>query len=126
MSSANAPVMISDYSTNFSDVLLSLMVVVALIFLVVWLLKKMSYTSFSKSKHISIITEIPLSSKDRLMIIQAGDEQFLIGASPGYIGKIARLKKPVVCEKEKSVPSEAFEQFLSKAIKRAKSTDEYS
>jgi flagellar protein FliO/FliZ len=44
---------------------------------------------------IRIVSSLALNSKDRLLLVQIGEEQILISASPGRIGKVHELQAPV-------------------------------
>ena len=78
---------------------LALIVVVLVIVGLSILIKRFSLVPGSSSGMIKILGGLPLNSKDRLLLVQVGDEQILISASPGRIGKIHDLQTPLDPEK---------------------------
>jgi flagellar biogenesis protein FliO len=38
---------------------------------------------------------LPLTAKEKLMVVQIGDEQVVIGVAPGFVGHITSLKHSV-------------------------------
>lgn len=92
----------SQYSTLSSiqfdyilQVILSLVLVVAVIVLLSFLLKKMNLQARTGSGAVRILSVIPLGAKDRLLLVAVGDEQLLLGSSPGNVQKLHTLEKPI-------------------------------
>lgn len=83
---------------NLLQVLLALVAVILIIFVLSIALKKLSMLPGSSGRLIKVIAGISLSSKDRLLLIQVGDEQILISASPGNVRKVHELTHPVEVE----------------------------
>ncbi|MEX0965160.1 MAG: flagellar biosynthetic protein FliO [Pseudohongiellaceae bacterium] len=77
------------------QVLLSLVLVVAVIVLLSYLLKKMNLQAATGSGAVRILSVVPLGAKDRLLLVAVGEEQVLIGSSPGCVQKVHTLKKPI-------------------------------
>ena len=77
------------------QMLLALTVVVLIIVGLAIFIKRFSLAPGSSSGTIKILGGLPLNSKDRLLLIQVGDEQILISASPGRIGKVHDLRAPL-------------------------------
>lgn len=99
---------------NLSEVFLTLLLVVGLIFLLAWLFKRTGYHQFSSQSAIKVKSCLPLSSKEKLLIIEVDGEQLLIGVAPGYIGKIKKLKAPLD-NTDKSQPT-GFSKTLSQLL----------
>ena len=74
---------------------LGLIAIVLLIFGLAWLMKKMQLTQFSQNGLIQIISAISVGQRDRIALIQVGDEQVLVGLTPGSIKKLHTLKNRV-------------------------------
>lgn len=89
---------LSDHSSNLTEVFLSLFFVIALIFILAWVIKRIGYTPMGKNNVMKVNACLPLSSKEKLMLIQVGNEQILIGVAPGFIGNIKTLDTPVNLE----------------------------
>lgn len=77
------------------QVLGALFLVVFIILALSVVVKKFRLFPGGSERFIKVIAGISLSSKDRLLLIQVGDEQILISASPGNISKVHKLSSPV-------------------------------
>jgi len=72
-----------------------LAVILLLIFGLAWLMKKMQLTQHSQNGLIQIISAISVGHRDRIALLQVGDEQLLVGMTPGRIVKLHTLKENV-------------------------------
>lgn len=88
---ANSPIT-TDY---MAKLLLSLGLVVVLIFGLAWLVKRFNFIPQQNQGLIKIISTLSIGSRDRLALVQVGEEQLLIALTPGKISKLHSLKKPV-------------------------------
>ena len=84
------------YSSSVLQMLLGLLFVVAMIFAVVWLMKKLGYQGYTSSGHITIKSTLALSSKEKILLLQVGEEQVLVGVSASGINHIKTLDQPVL------------------------------
>ena len=74
---------------------LGLVAIVLLIFVLAWLMKKMQLTQFSQNGLIQIVSAISVGHRDRIALIQVGEEQVLVGLTPGRIHTLHTLKSRV-------------------------------
>ncbi|WP_154115385.1 flagellar biosynthetic protein FliO [Vibrio cincinnatiensis] len=80
-----------DIATTFG----SLLFVVVLILFLAWLLKRMRVPSFGQQKGFQVIRQLPIGTKERLLVVQVGKEQFLIGVTAQSIQLISKLDMPL-------------------------------
>lgn len=80
---------------NLLHVALSLLVVVVLIFLIAWFAKRLASLNGINSGVMSVKASLQLSPKEKLMVVQIGDEQVVIGVASGFVGHIKTLDKPL-------------------------------
>jgi len=80
------------------QVFIALILVILVIFALSFVLKKFNMLPGGSSGFIKIIDGISLGSKDRLLLIQVGDEQILISASPGCVNKVHKLTASIESE----------------------------
>ena len=109
---------------NLIQVLIALILVVLIIFALSFVLKKFNMLPGGSSGLIKIVDGISLGSKDRLLLVQVGDEQMLISASPGRISKLHKLTASVVPEpiSSKENPERSgFPNILDLVISRRRS-----
>lgn len=97
----------------------ALALVVALILFLAWLLKKMRFPMMGGASDLSIVRQLPIGTKERIMVVQAGEEQFLIGVTAQSIQLLSKLEQPLKSAKESSpAAASSFAQQLSQVIKR--------
>jgi flagellar protein FliO/FliZ len=74
---------------------LSLGAVVAAIFGLGWLLRRVHGLPGSTHRALRVVATLPVGTRERIAIVQAGDTQVLIGLSPGRIQTLHVLERPV-------------------------------
>ena len=100
-----------DLATTFG----SLIFVIAFILFIAWLLKRMQVPAMSNQQGLAIVRQIPVGTKERIAIVQVGDEQFLVGITTQSIQLISKLDKPLTQEMlEKSTFSSQLSQLMKK------------
>ncbi len=72
-----------------------LLLVVAVIFVLAWLVKKFNLNQQSQNGLIRIIAGLTIGTRDRIVLLQVGEEQILLGLTPGRIEKLHTLAEPV-------------------------------
>ena len=82
---------------NLVQMVIALLVVVALIVILAVVVRRFSLLPGSSTGLIRVLSglPLPLNSKDRLLLIQVGEEQILISASPGRIAKVHEMESPL-------------------------------
>ena len=75
--------------------LLGLLLVVGLIFALAWLLRRVQRVGPGNGQVIEMIGSRALGPRDRLVLVQVGEEQILLGITPGRITPLHVLKTPV-------------------------------
>ena len=76
---------------SITQMMLGLLAVIAMIFALIWLLKKVGYQGYHNNQHMKITACLPLSAKEKLMLVEVGQQQLLIGVGPGFVNHIANL-----------------------------------
>ncbi|MBZ9780731.1 flagellar biosynthetic protein FliO [Pseudomonas sp. REP124] len=93
---AAAPVASSGVAGQLTQLVLGLLLVVGLIFFLAWLLRRVQQAGpAGKGQVIDIVGTRALGPRDRLVLVQVGNEQILLGLSPGTITALHVLKEPV-------------------------------
>ncbi|MFJ2686588.1 flagellar biosynthetic protein FliO [Pseudomonas sp. NPDC087342] len=112
-----APVASSGMAGQLTQLVFGLLLVLGLIFFLAWLLRRVQQAGpAGKGQVIDIIGSRALGPRDRLMLVQVGNEQILLGLSPGTITALHVLKEPVHVPSatEKSTPE--FAQRLMELL----------
>jgi len=74
--------------SNMFEMLLGLIVVVALIFVCAWLYKRVGGIQGSVGGTIKVVAGLSLGSRDRVALIEVGQQKILLGISPGRINTL--------------------------------------
>ena len=94
-----------------------------LIFAAAWLLRRLQQGQGGGRGHLRIVSVLPLSAKERVVLVQAGEEQVLMGVSSAGIQHLHTLNSPIELEEtratEAGVPGTNFAEQL-KSIMRAR------
>lgn len=82
-----------------------LIAVLLLVFVFAWLVKKLNLNQHSHNGLIRIVAGISIGARDRIVLLEVGKEQILIGLTPGRIEKLHCLSEPL--ESSESTPVNA-------------------
>lgn len=95
----------------------SLVFVIALILFFAWLLKRMRVPGVvgGSGSAMSIVKQLPVGTKERIAVVQVGEEQFLIGITSQNINMLSKLEKPLEISESKLAP---FSAQLSQLMKK--------
>ncbi|AKA25897.1 flagellar biosynthetic protein FliO [Pseudomonas chlororaphis] len=81
---------------QLAQLVLGLLLVVGLIFFLAWLLRRVQQAGpAGKGQVIELLGSRALGPRDRLVLVQVGNEQILLGLTPGTITPLHVLKEPV-------------------------------
>ena len=91
-----APAVGSGVAGQLTQLVFGLLLVLGLIFFLAWLLRRVQQAGpAGKGQVIELIGSRALGPRDRLMLVQVGNEQILLGLTPGSITALHVLKEPV-------------------------------
>lgn len=74
---------------------MGLIIVVGLIFLLGYLMRRVGPMAPQGGQHIQVISSYPLGPRDRLVLVDVGGQQMLLGISPGRINTLHVFDEPV-------------------------------
>ncbi|NMX62628.1 flagellar biosynthetic protein FliO [Pseudomonas sp. WS 5059] len=90
---------------QLTQLVLGLLLVVGLIFALAWLLRRVQRIGPGHAQVIELVGSRALGPRDRLVLVQVGEEQILLGLTPGRITPLHVLKHPVsVAQTEAATP----------------------
>lgn len=67
------------------QILISFLVVIAFILVLAWLMRRTGRFGYGNRQIIKIISSISLGMREKIMVIEVGGEQFVVGVAPGQI-----------------------------------------
>jgi flagellar protein FliO/FliZ len=95
-------------------------VVVLCIVGLAWLLKRAGGLQSSAHGALRVVDGVALSTRERLVLVQVGDQQVLLGVAPGRVNAVHVLDKPVQTVTEGAAETESFAARLREVIGREK------
>ena len=104
---------------SLMQVFSGLAIVIFIIFMLSVVLKKLNMVPGSSNKLIKIVSGVSINNKDRILLVQVGDEQILVSACPGHISKLHKMKTPVEVDSDASIensPSAKFSSLLNSVL----------
>ncbi len=77
------------------QLLLGLLLVIGVIFLLAWLVRRVQQIVPRGGQVIKVVATQALGPRDRLVLVQVGGEQILLGLTPGTISALHVMAEPV-------------------------------
>lgn len=107
-------------TSNPLTVILGLAAVVALIFALAWALKRMGASHVTGTQSMKILSGMSVGPRERIVLVQVGEQQLLLGVAPGSVSSLHAFDEPVVTDT--SEPTGEFQtkmrQFLQQGARR--------
>jgi|LGOV01.1.fsa_nt_gb flagellar protein FliO/FliZ len=110
----NEPIGVGSYLQMF----FGLFIVVGLIFGMAWFMRRMGNMNSVAAGNLKVLGGISVGQRERVVLVQAGETQLLVGVAPGEIRTLHVMDKPIVTQPETSSKmSSSFSEKLHAAIK---------
>ncbi|MCX4028922.1 flagellar biosynthetic protein FliO [Endozoicomonas sp. SM1973] len=104
-----------------AQVALSLLLVIAAIAGLAWLVKKMQHFQPMSQSSMQVVASLALGPRDRVLLVQVGEQQVLLGASPGRINMLHVFSEPVIDANSTPAAGTDFSNTLAKLLKQKSS-----
>lgn len=91
---------------------LGLMLVLCVIFLLAWLMRRVTGIQGSK-QHIKILSAINVGTRERAVLVEVAGEQLLLGVASGQVNFLHKIERPVTGQ-----DGTEFSQTLHKAVEK--------
>lgn len=92
---AATPMAGSGMAGQLVQLVLGLLLVIGLIFLLAWLVRRVQQVGPRGGQVIKVLASQALGPRDRLVLVQVGGEQILLGLTPGRITPLHVMAEPV-------------------------------
>ena len=105
-------------SPGLAGAFFALLLVLGLILGLAWLLKRMPGTGLGirPSEQLRVVSMLSVGAKERVMVIEVGKEQLLIGVTAGGITALHTLPEPLVVAPAPALPN--FAELLAKRLRK--------
>lgn len=102
------------------NVLGALVVVLALLFVAAWAVRRLQRVSGFSRGSIQVVSQLPLGVKERVLLLRIGEENVLVGCTPGGIRALHVWQGP--CPEPEEMPrrTASFAEQLRGALGRGK------
>ena len=103
--------------------ILGMIFVIGIIVALAWLVRRMGKMSGMLSGQIKIISSLSVGTREKILLIQVGDEQFLLGATQNNINRLARIRHTIEAVTPPGAHNEraTFQSLLAKLKNGAQS-----
>jgi len=83
---------------GLAEVTLSLLLVLAAVFGAAWVVRRLRGFGKFGAGPLQIVTEIAVGTKERVVLVQVGNQQLLLGVAPGRVTTLHVLSEPVTTQ----------------------------
>ena len=104
-------------ATSLLQVLLALVLVLLLIVGMAWLMRRIGGLTQVGGGVVRVLGGVPVGQRERVVLIQVGSRQLLLGVAPGRVQTLHVLDEPISVSTSTS-DNESFAERLSTALKR--------
>lgn len=98
------------------EMTLALAVVITVIFISAYLFRRVNQQLFKGNHLLKAISSVPVGQRERVVVFQAGEKQFLLGVTPTSISLIHEFAEPLIVDAALSTVS--FKAQLSSILKK--------
>lgn len=115
----NAPVAeaVSANGPGVASMMLSLGLVIALIFALAYLVRRLQSLRGIRRSQLQLIGGLSVGAKERVVLVQLGDQQYLIGVAAGSVNLLQRLDQPLNAESvSEPLPAGSFAERLRQML----------
>ncbi|MDH5256687.1 MAG: flagellar biosynthetic protein FliO [Gammaproteobacteria bacterium] len=105
-----------DVTSSLIKVTVGLGLVIVAIFASAWFYRRFGNFSPVANDSLKVIGGLTMGQKEKIVLLQVGEEQVLIGVAPGNIQKLHVLEKPIKLNDEDSKETKAFADQLGDAL----------
>ncbi len=109
---------------NLLQTIFALCVVLGLLGILTWVLKRYGPKQTSGSANLRLVGALNLGGRERIMVVEVGDQWIVVGASPGRVNALATMPKqnaPSTIALESYQPSaSSFAEWLKQTIEKRK------
>ena len=103
---------VGSVSGQLTQLVLGLVLVIGLIFVLAWLMRRVQRIGPGNGQVIELVGSRALGPRDRLVLVQVGEEQILLGITPGRITPLHVLKTPVDAVKTEAATPEFAQRLM--------------
>jgi len=105
---------------NVLQMLLGLIVVLLVIFGSAWMIKRLGRWQGALTDEMKVLGGLPLGARERIVLVQVGKQQLLIGMAPGTIRTLHVLEEPIEVAQGKGLAQTPLAEKFATILKKQK------
>lgn len=109
--------------TGMLQVLLGLGAVLVAIFVAAWLARRLYRGPMLTGGQLRVLGGVSMGSRERVVLLQVGEKQLLVGVAPGRVQTLHVLDEPLQAAVLPAGPGGQFATQLGQALRRARPTE---
>jgi flagellar protein FliO/FliZ len=99
----------------------ALCVVLGLLALLAWFMKRYGPKAQAGSAHVKLVGALNLGGRERIMVVEVGDQWIVVGASPGRVNALATMPRQAGADTGATLhphqpPASSFSEWLKQTI----------
>ena len=83
-------------ATGLGQVTLSLLLVLAAVFAVAWMMRRLRTLGGNSGAAIEVVSQVALGARERAVIVRVGHQHLLLGVAPGRVNLLQQLPEGAV------------------------------
>jgi flagellar protein FliO/FliZ len=95
------------------NVTLGLAAIIGLIFVLSAFVKRFGSGTFATNSQLKILSSMPLGTRERIVLIDAGGQQLLLGITPTSINTLHVFSEPIVIDNKPEVQSDFSQKLMA-------------
>ena len=111
-----APATSGSVAGQLTQLVLGLLLVLGLIFFLAWLLRRVQNAAPAANQVIQVVGSRQVGPRDRLLLVQVGNEQILVGHTPGSLTTLHVMAEPVTAPANARPATPEFAQRLMELL----------
>jgi flagellar protein FliO/FliZ len=108
--------------SNLWQLTLGMLLVLGLIVGIAWVLKRSGRFQLAAGGSLRILGGLSMGSRERVVLLQIGDTQLLVGVAPGRVQTLHVLDQPLPSARNTDTSVGGFADQLGRLLKKEKST----
>lgn len=100
------------------EIFLGLFAVLLLIGVIAWVVRRMPGLTRSADGSMRVIAGIPVGQRERILLVEVGDEQLVVGVAPGRVELLHHLQEPVSSSTPQEGAGSDFARRLHERLQR--------
>ncbi len=106
-------------SSHIWQIIISLVFILLLIFTSAWLLKRFGKINGLASSQMQILANVSVGQRERIILLEVGNEQLLIGVTASKINMLHELSEPIDFSGERSGFTQSISQNFAHKLQQA-------